>query len=215
MLDPHDTGIRGSESPRMCRSRQAGLERSPMASPLQSSGTALEAPSLEPIEAKRTLYTTLCSCISALLVVVLVVPLVIAMLLTVLLVWAASTALCIGPLLEARMARRDAKLLEREALLQAHPTLVAVPVAAGLNAAAGRNSYTVVARVTRPPPGLTTGTANPNLPPVIFPGGLAATQIFMARAQDQLTAAGHVTVAVSVCAERLPSHNSMLVIIAV
>lgn len=151
------------------------------------------APSLDPVTPPATASSAIGKLAVTVLALVVFVPVGLVGALVFFVCWSVATVLCVGPCLQAYFSKRDNRLLAREKLLLTHPTLVAVPIAVGINSASS-GSYTVVARVTLPSVGARSSSLS--LPPVIFPGGLAATQIFMARAQDQLSAAGHVTVAV-------------------
>ena len=64
-------------------------------------------------------------------------------------------------------------------------------IPAGVNKASGGRSYRVMVRMTKP---ADPSASNKDLPPVIFPGGLASNLMTMSRHQDELTAKHGFTV---------------------
>lgn len=107
------------------------------------------------------------------------VPLYITLILLILIIWFVLTITGIGPLLHWCYSRKDANLLLRKSLIEKNPELKLITIPGGINAASGGLSYQIVARWVTPE---TPSTK----PPVIFPNGLAATQIFLSRPQDML-----------------------------
>lgn len=93
----------------------------------------------------------------------------------------------IGPLIEYYLSRRDEKeALNHDVILQAHPEMFLLDIPGDINKASGGMAYRIMVRMTR----LTSGDDRhdaDNLPPVIFPGGLASNLMTMSRHQDELT----------------------------
>ncbi|KAK1738235.1 alpha/beta hydrolase family protein [Skeletonema marinoi] len=93
----------------------------------------------------------------------------------------------IGPLIEYCQSKRDEKeALNHDVILQAHPEMFLLDVPGDINKASGGMAYRVMVRLTKPTSDDDTNNAN-NLPPVIFPGGLASNLMTMSRHQDELT----------------------------
>ncbi|KAL7551170.1 hypothetical protein ACHAWF_014377 [Thalassiosira exigua] len=93
----------------------------------------------------------------------------------------------VGPLWELWQRRRDREVLDPDALLRDHPDLSLLEIPPGVNGASGGKPYRIMVRVTRPKEKGGDGDDAPDLPPVIFPGGLASNLTTMARHQDELT----------------------------
>jgi pimeloyl-ACP methyl ester carboxylesterase len=94
----------------------------------------------------------------------------------------------IAPLMEYHSASLDAKALDRDVLLKQHPEMFLMRIPADVNAASGGRPYMIMVRMTKP------STPNHDLPPVIFPGGLASNLMTMSRHQDELTKRGFTVV---------------------
>jgi pimeloyl-ACP methyl ester carboxylesterase len=93
----------------------------------------------------------------------------------------------IGPLVEYYQSKRDEKeALNHDVILQTHPEMFLLDIPGGVNKASGGMAYRVMVRLTKQP-GLDDANNAANLPPVIFPGGLASNLMTMSRHQDDLT----------------------------
>lgn len=105
-------------------------------------------------------------------------PVVIVIVIFFLLSWILLTISGIGPLIHYVFSISDRKRLKREKLLHEHSELLQIEIPGSLNKASNGMKYTIIARWVK--------CANSKQPPVIFPNGLAATQLFLARPQDML-----------------------------
>lgn len=94
----------------------------------------------------------------------------------------------IAPLMEYYSSSLDSKALDRDELLKQHPEMFFMSIPADVNAASGGRPYMIMVRMTKP------NTPNTDLPPVIFPGGLASNLMTMSRHQDELTKRGFTVV---------------------
>jgi len=100
----------------------------------------------------------------------------------------------VGPLVEWRRSRRDdgkGGALDRDAILREHPEMFLLDVPPGINRAGRGRPYRIMVRVTRP---ASERTERDDLPPVVFPGGLAANLMTTSRHQDELTSRHGFTV---------------------
>jgi len=92
----------------------------------------------------------------------------------------------IGPIIEACCSRSEKKLTDRHEFARAHPETRTLEIPAGTSAASGPYSYRIAYRWVVPADG-----GDLSLPPVVLPNGLAATQLALARVQDELASMGY------------------------
>lgn len=108
-------------------------------------------------------------------------------------IFAVFTFTGVGPLLEHYLSCSDRKALGREKLLKEHPEMFVLEIPGDINKASQGRPYKVMVRLTRPME-VSQQMDQASLPPVIFPGGLAANLMTMAKHQDMLTSQHGFTV---------------------
>lgn len=93
----------------------------------------------------------------------------------------------VAPSIEWYLSSLDARALHRDDVLKQHPEMFLLHVPADVNGASYGKAYHLMVRLTKPP-------ETNDLPPVIFPGGLASNLMTMSRHQDELTKCGFTVV---------------------
>mmetsp|Transcript_32053 Transcript_32053/g.46195 ORF Transcript_32053/g.46195 Transcript_32053/m.46195 type:complete len:528 (-) Transcript_32053:113-1696(-) len=118
------------------------------------------------------------------LLIIIVAPVAIVFFILFILLWLVLTITYIGPCIHKYFNRKDSEILARGTILKSNPELVVIRIPSHVNKASNGLAYDVVARwIKRKDTGI-------EQPPIIFPNGLAATQIFLARPQELLRDAG-------------------------
>jgi len=118
------------------------------------------------------------------LLFILIAPVALAFLILFILLWFLLTITFIGPCMQKYFNRKDSQILARSKILNSNPELIVIRIPPMVNKASNGLAYDVVARWVK---GKFIGREQP---PIVFPNGLAATQLFLARPQELLRDAG-------------------------